>query len=516
MRAQPFYSKTTVAVAIGVIVISTGTLGYLSYYYTIGRANLIEATLVQSNNKLVDQTINQIEQKLIDNDAVLYNLVDVNEPVQWPATAEAIRRADLNVEQVWFLLPSGKLLYPPSHPNDQVYAAFRRSFFGRNAELKFAELRPDETNHLHREKREDYFFATYVIKETRTGEHILLCFQMNFDANIALVNRYLKDLRNSHYVSIVDFENNAVFGEPMQRSVKYYYERRFPSTLYKWILQAVPRNYTELEREEKSQRRLLLLLILLSLFLTLLSLGFIYAASRRERQLVQLKEDFIANVSHELKTPLSLIRMFSEILVSGRVKDDRTRREYFGIIHSESDRMSRLIGNLLDFASLERGTRGKHFEPTDIGALVAKQLESYRYQIQKEGFELSTEIGPTPETYADPTAFSLAFFNLVDNSLKYSGDRKELRVRVATSNGFIDLEVSDRGPGIPKAEQEQIFEKFYRGADPIVQKTRGNGIGLSITKQVAEMHGGEVRVRSEPGAGSTFTLRIPIRPAPPQ
>ena len=118
-----------------------------------------------------------------------------------------------------------------------------------------------------------------------------------------------------------------------------------------------------------------------------------------------------------------------------------------------------------------------------------------------------------PETFADPNALTLAFFNLLDNSVKYSGEQKEITVSVNRANGFIDLSVSDRGFGIPKAEQQKIFEKFYRGSDPFVQKIRGSGIGLSITKHVADLHGGQVLVESEPRRGSTFTIRIPIREA---
>jgi len=511
MQAPAHYNKAIVTAAIGAVALSTVTLSYLSYRYTIGRANLVEATLVQNSNTLIEQTIKRIEQKILDNDSTLYNMVDVNESSEWPAVTEAIKKADLNIDQVWFLQPNGRLL-SPSWTSDTRHL-FKRSFVDKVRELNLAH--PDETNHLHREKSDNYFFATYVIKEDRNGEPILICFQMSFERSIAFVSKYLKELEKTHYVSIVDFENNGVYSAPVPRSNKYFCERRFPSTFYKWLLQAVPRNYTELERDERNQRRLFFFLIVLSMFLTFLSLAVIYVGTRRERQLVQLKEDFIANVSHELKTPLSLIRMFSEILVSGRVKDERTRSEYFGIIHNESDRMSRLISNLLDFASLERGTRRKNFEVTNVSRLVARELETYRYRIESEGFTLMTDLRDAlPETLADPTALGLAFFNLLDNSLKYPGERKEIRVRVEQSNGFIDLAVSDRGLGIPMSEQAEIFEKFYRGSSPAVQKTRGSGIGLAITKQVAEMHGGEVRVESEPGQGSTFTLRIPIRQRP--
>jgi two-component system phosphate regulon sensor histidine kinase PhoR len=367
-------------------------------------------------------------------------------------------------------------------------------------------------HHLHQERANNYFFASYALRQDRKEERYLVCYQMNVDKLISLLDRYLRPLQADFYISIVDYDDNGIYLQPLSKSGKYYYETRFPSTLYKWILQVIPRNYSEIERDAVNQRRTNLFFIIVSMFLTFLSLAVISLAARREQQLRKLKEDFIANVSHELKTPISLIKMFSEILVTGRVKSDETRRQYHGIIFSESDRMSRLVSNLLDFANLERDGGKKNFERVDIAALVSRELEAYRYQVQKEGFRLLAEVKPVPETMADANAVTMAFFNLLDNSVKYSGDQKQIEVMVGQENGYIHLSVRDLGLGIPPAEQEKIFEKFYRGANAVSRKIRGSGIGLSLTKSVAEMHGGDVRVESQPGQGSTFTLRIPIVP----
>jgi two-component system phosphate regulon sensor histidine kinase PhoR len=515
MKVPPVYNTVAVVVAIGVIVISTATLSWFSYHYTVGRENLAEATLVQSNIKLATQYADRIEQKIIDNDGILSDMVDVDEPSKWPAVVDAIKKADLNVDMVYFLRPDNNTpLYPHwSYDIRNLWGAFQQSF--KLKELNLDRLGINQTHHLHKDRPNNYFFASYVMKENRKGEKILVCFQMNFDKIVALLDKYLRDPQKDFYVSVVDYENNGIYLQPISRSSKYYYETRFQSTLYKWILQIVPRNYTELEREVKGQRRTNFFFIILSTFLIFLSLGIIYVAGRRERQLRQLKEDFISNVSHELKTPLSLIHMFSEILVTGRVKKEETKREYYNIIHNESDRMSRLIINLLDFASLGRAEKDKHFERTNLAQLVSKELEAYRYEIQKDGFQVIVEVDSgVPDTYADPNAITMAFFNLLDNSVKYSGDHKQITIRVEQKNGYVDLAVADKGPGIPAAEQQKIFEKFYRGSNASVRKIRGSGIGLSITKHVAEMHGGEVLVESEPGKGSTFILRIPIRQPP--
>lgn len=512
----PFIQKTPIIfITVGLILISTATLSFVSYYYTVGRENLVETSLEQSNIKLATHYIDRIEKEIVDNDLILSRMVDVDQPSKWPEMAEAIRQANLNVDQVYFLRPNSDYpIYPPySYEIRNEWGAFRASFKIGDLDLDQREL--NQPHHLHMERANKYFFATYVVKENQKGQHILVCYQMNVDKVIVLVDKLLRDLQDRFYVSIVDFENNGVYGQPISRSSKYYQEKIFPNTLYKWILQMVPRNYTELERGVQNQRRMNLFLIILSTLLTFVSLAIIYIGWQHDRQLRQLKESFISNVSHELKTPLSLIRMFSEILVMGRAKDEDKRLEYYRIIYNESDRMSRLIANLLDFASLIRGIEHKHFEKTNISQLVSKVLEAYRHEILKEGFELNVDADPDlPDIYADPNAITMAFLNLLDNSRKYSKEHKRIDVKILRDNGFAVLSVTDQGVGIPEYERHRIFERFYRGNDPSVRKVRGSGIGLSITKHVAEMHGGEILVQSEPGKGSTFTLRIPMREGP--
>jgi two-component system phosphate regulon sensor histidine kinase PhoR len=512
----PFVHNTLVIfVAIGLIVISTAALSFYSYRYTVGRENLFETSLVQSNIRLVLNDIDRIEQKIIDNDRILLEMMDVDDSENWAAMDEEIKNADLNVDQVYILRPESNYpIYPPYSFDIRIpWGGFRTSFDVK--ELDLDNLIPDQPYHLHKERSNRYFFATYMIRATDDGSRILVCYQMNYDKIIALLDRHLRDLQERFYVSIVDFENNGIYGQPVDRSSQFFFETRFPTTLYKWILQIVPRNYAELEQGIADQRRTNLIFIILSMSLTFISLAIIYVAWRRDRQLRKLKEDFIGNVSHELKTPLSLIRMFSEILVTGRIGREEKKREYYQIIHSESDRMSRLINNLLDFANLGQGIGRKNFEKTNIVQLVTDSLEAYRYEVQKDGFQLNLKTdSDIPDSFADPNAIAMAFLNMLDNSVKYSGGQKQIEVRVGRNNGFVDLSVTDKGIGIPLSEQQKIFDKFYRGKEPAIRRIRGSGIGLSITKNVAEMHGGEVLVQSEPGKGSTFTMRIPIRTTP--
>lgn len=514
MRRGFHFNATAVAVAIGLIAVSTVILSSFSYVHWAGKDYLVDEIIKQYTIKLASQSVKQIEQKIIDNDNILSDMINLDDASSWPATVSLIKNGDFNVDHVFiFRLDSSYALYPPySREIANSWDKIRSSF----KELSQTPLVPDQTNHLHKERADNYRFASYVMKENRRREKFLIFFEMNFEKTLSLVDNNLSDLRPVFDVNLVDFDNIGVFGnsQPISRNAKYFYEMRFPTTLYKWLLQVVPRNYTELEQNARNTRRANLFLIVLSMALIFCSLAIIYVAGRKERQLAQLKEDFISNVSHELKTPLSLIRMFSEMLVSNRIKNEAARQEYYGIIHNESDRMSRLISNLLDFASLERDRRGLNLEKVSMPQLVAKELEAYRHQIRKDGFEVVTRIGSDiPDTMADPNAISMAFFNLLDNAVKYSGDHKIVTVQLSRTDRTIDLSIRDEGPGIPEAERTKIFEKFFRGSGADVKKVRGSGIGLSITKQVADMHGGEVTVESEVGRGSVFTLKIPIREA---
>jgi len=517
MIKLPFpHNSLIIFLAIGLIIVSTAILSFVSYHYAVGRANVVENSLDQSNDTLVSQHVSDIEKKIVGNDILLAEMIDVNEPEKWHDMIAAIKEANLNVDQVYLLDPeqnSNYPVYPLDSPDIKNHWDAFRANFNVN-DMDFGKLIPGQPHHLHKERRNNYFFATYVLNEAADGKRFIVCFQMNFDKIREMLDERLRELQDSFYVSVVDYDNNVIYGQPLPRPAKLY-ESRFKSTLYKWILQIRPHNYEELEAGIANERRSRLLVITLSMILTCFSLGIIYIGWRHDRQLRQLKESFIGNVSHELKTPLSLIRMFSEMLATDRVRSDEKKREYYRIILSESSRMSHLINNLLDFANLSRGVERIHREKTNIARLVTEVLEAYRYDAEKSGFHLSAKIVDNiPDTFADPNLIAMAFLNLLDNAMKYSAERKEIDVNVDYDGGMLKVMVKDQGVGIPLSEQERIFDKFYRVNAPAVPKARGSGIGLSITRHVAELHGGTVSVGSEPGKGSVFTLSIPVCPVP--
>ncbi len=235
-----------------------------------------------------------------------------------------------------------------------------------------------------------------------------------------------------------------------------------------------------------------------------------YRSVNKQVALARLKSDFVSNVSHELRTPLALIRLYAETLELGRITTPEKKHEYYSIIRKESERLSALINNILDFSRIEAGRKEYDFRETDIAELVRSTLDSYRYQIEQQGFALEEHIEPVPAVRVDREAIARALVNLVNNALKYSDNEKFLGVRLYREKSVLKLEVRDRGIGIKRHEQSRIFEKFYRTGDPLVHNTKGSGLGLSLVRHITHAHGGQVEVESTPGRGSKFTLSLPL------
>jgi signal transduction histidine kinase len=232
----------------------------------------------------------------------------------------------------------------------------------------------------------------------------------------------------------------------------------------------------------------------------------------KEMALAKLKSDFVSNVSHELRTPLALIRLYAETLELGRITTSEKKQQYYRIIRKESERLTSLINNILDFSRIEAGRKEYEFRETDIAELVRNTLDSYRYQIEQQGFALEEYIQPNlPTLQVDREAIARALVNLINNALKYSNEDKFLGVKLYRENGVVKLEVIDHGIGIGHHDQSKIFEKFYRAGDPLVHNTKGSGLGLSLVRHISEAHGGDIVVESTPGKGSKFVLSLPVK-----
>lgn len=232
--------------------------------------------------------------------------------------------------------------------------------------------------------------------------------------------------------------------------------------------------------------------------------------ARRSLRDARRKSGFVANVSHELKTPLTTIRMYSEMLEEQAEIEPERQRRYLGIIGSEARRLTRLVNNLLDFSRLEQGHKQYHLQPLDLSQLVERTLAGQAVLLEAHEIQLQLTLPQTPvRCYTDSDAIEQALLNLVDNAVKYAAEGKALAVNMTRSERNIEIHIDDRGPGIPASHASQIFEMFHRVDNSLTSRKQGAGLGLSIARQLLRDLGGDLTYSPVDGGGSRFTLRLP-------
>ena len=261
----------------------------------------------------------------------------------------------------------------------------------------------------------------------------------------------------------------------------------------------------------------------LGLFIAMLVLAIgigswlIVRSLNAELKLARQKTDFVSNVSHELKTPLTSIRMFSELLAEQRVTDAAKQRSYLNIITAEAARLTRLINNVLDFSRMERGEKKYNFQPCDLTEVVRSAAETFRPHLEAGGFKFICELPDAPiPVRGDADALSQIIVNLLSNAEKYSNSEKEITLQLAHRQSPLphaEIKVLDRGSGVPRGSEEKVFEKFYRAHDSLSSGVQGSGLGLTIARQIARAHGGDVVYEPRGGGGSCFILRLPLQNA---
>jgi signal transduction histidine kinase len=241
-----------------------------------------------------------------------------------------------------------------------------------------------------------------------------------------------------------------------------------------------------------------------------IGVSLIAGAAAREVRLAELNSNFVASVSHDLKTPLALIQLFAETLELGRVRSTDRAQEYYRIINGEAKKLTRLIENILDFSRMEAGLRPYTLAPADLGQIVQRVVAMMEPQFVQGQFVVATSIAAdVPAIEADSVAVERAVENLLNNAVKYSGDSRRIEVDVYRETGEAVVRVRDRGIGIARRDQRRIFRKFFRVTHELGGGPQGTGLGLAIVDHTMRGHGGYVGVESEPGQGSTFTLHFP-------
>ena len=233
---------------------------------------------------------------------------------------------------------------------------------------------------------------------------------------------------------------------------------------------------------------------------------------KRIEELNRLKSYFVSSVSHELRTPLTSIKMFAETLRLLKTREIRKRKEYLEIIEGETERLSRLIGNVLDFAKIERGVKEYQFSDTNIVEAVQKAVRAMKYQFSIEGAAFSAKLPATPvRLKADADAIEEVVLNLLSNALKYSVGKKKIALKLFRRDGKAVLNVSDNGIGISPEDVTRVFEPFFRARDSRSPHAGGTGLGLALVKHIVDSHQGIISVKSQVGKGSVFTVEFPLQ-----
>jgi signal transduction histidine kinase len=282
-----------------------------------------------------------------------------------------------------------------------------------------------------------------------------------------------------------------------------------------WSLVVAPRDIDALRAASAARRNKRVAVIGIALSMIVLGAVLTIRLIKRELDVARMKTDFAASVSHELRSPITQIRLKGESLLLGLTDTDEEREMAYQDIVRESERLSRLVDNVLDFSAIERGAKRYTLRPGDLVETVYRAIDSISSAQEVIDKELDVDLPPDlPEVAHDADAVAQCVINLVSNAAKYSSPGGWIGVRGRVVEGGVEITVSDKGIGIAAHDLKQLFEPFFRSRDALARRRKGTGIGLTITRYIMVAHGGDVFVQSKPGQGSTFTLRFP--PGPPE
>jgi two-component system, OmpR family, phosphate regulon sensor histidine kinase PhoR len=522
-------------VLLPLVVAAVGILAYFTFRTTLQIDTLRQQSVLEATLGLATEKASRVDRQIIDQDNVVMAVAD---PARFEVLAErwlpTAQRETPSVRAILVLDESRTVLAFASRATGALAEeeGFRRLLVDRMlGDMELGVQAPDELRHLHREYAQQSYLLSYwqrihegrryvVVAWHDIGRIVRETLPMMY-ADPATPGGAPSPPRSSaaSRVNVVDEEGRIIYGPPL-RSGEFTVGVRFPTTLYNWRVQVSPLASEELASRVQNRRLLEITMVSLSCIVIVVGAIAIVLVAEKERKISALKSEFVANVSHELKTPLALVRMFAEMLQSGRVASDAKKQEYLDIIVRESERLSALIENVLDFARLERGRGSYEFIEGDVGDAVTRAANVYRYRAEREGVKLVLEVEPSlPRARIDERAIQLAVINLVDNALKYAPGGETITVRACGHEGGVKVEVGDQGPGVPAEDRHRIFERFVRlpgsreekAAEKARSPVRGSGIGLALVKHIAESHGGRAWVESEVGRGSTFTFTIPAR-----
>ena len=316
-------------------------------------------------------------------------------------------------------------------------------------------------------------------------------------------------------VTVVDALGNSVTGsaprsEHQDAAPRYEARCALETGSFPWVVRARTGDPMAVSLSISRQERLYTAILVLVCLVLVAGVAMLAGITWREVELGQIKADFAANVSHELRTPLALIRSSAESLATrDNIPPDRMQR-YLGIIQRESQSLTDLMNTVLRFSKARHKSQAYHKVSADLSQWLRGFLADYASRFKEGGFTLTQEIPEAPiMTIFDEGAMHVVFANLVENAIKFSDADRRLLVRVERKGGGITVAFADHGIGIDHKDEPHIFDSFYRGEHNLVKKTRGTGIGLTLARDIARAHGGDITARNNPEGGATFTVTLP-------
>lgn len=505
--------RVVIVPLVGVVVLAVLVLATIMFRSSFQMEQLRERSVVEATLSLANEKADRLEKRIIEQDNVVASLTDGEGPLEFgerwlagpPAQTPTVR-AILLIE---LESPSREVLGYVSRAPGVDDDVFRRVLFYQLwPEMKLGGAEADELRHLHTSVDEKSYLVSHWERRVAGERRLVVAWHD--------VPRIVHELFPRLYaaapgpasrVNVVDADGRIIFGPPLSRGALTL-GKQFATTLYKWRVNVSMMAAEELAAEVERRRILEMGLVGLSSLVVICGLFVIMVAAARERRLAMLKSEFVANVSHELKTPLSLVRMFSEMLLTGRAPEAK-KQKYLEIIVNESERLSALIDNVLDFARMERRNEAYEFGPADLRETVARAVDVCRPRAERQSTPLVFEEPRVQNTVIeiDERALEIAVINLIDNALKYAPQTDQVVVRIGEEGDKFTVSVSDTGPGIPKDQRKKIFERFVRGL-ATGDRARGSGIGLSLVAQIAEAHGGKAWVEAGEPNGSRFVMTV--------
>jgi two-component system phosphate regulon sensor histidine kinase PhoR len=493
-------------------------LAFYGYSYTSEVSSREQEIIRDTMRDLAEEKVLNIEFPIVEADQKLFARIE-----QAPLSElrnivnDHVRTTKVALKSV-FVLDDQLKIVPDGYVSmrDRTSGIAFGDFFASKVLPKLAlrGLRPAERGHLYGIWDGGPYLFSFARRTS--GERVLyIVHEADLSYLVGTVFPQIFPLRSPvpspRLYQVIDERGDLVYGAPfLDVSGGVVVELPFVDTVDGWTLRVAQRDAGN--PAASSRRRIIdSLLIGLAVTVILTGLGFLALAIRRERRANALKSEFISNVSHELKTPLSIISMFGEMLASGRTKSPEQATEYAEIIWRESVRLGRLIDNVLDFAKIERGMGVYEFEDGDVAEVVARAVELSARRLAAAEMTLALDVAPDlPMVRLDANAFTLAVLNLIDNAIKYAADGKKIEVALRQVGARIELTVHDFGPGVAPEEHAAVFERFYRAKAVRLKPIRGSGIGLALVQHIARAHHGDVTIESAPGQGATFRLWLPI------